>query len=184
MSSWLASPERCTGISSSPTSSSILNSAWGMKTVDSVLGRGWVIEYYDIKKKQKMNESGDTNKKKGNRNQFLTISRVHNLYCGCVWKLQHSHDWLWELNLKSLRGLKLLVCEYLHLPCCCSLAWIELDLFLCLPTEVFVLHSCSIDCCYTWEDRYKKKAKKTQFFSFWLLGKSLIAAHILTYTLI
>lgn len=46
MSSWLASPERRTGTNSSPTSSSILNSAWGMKTVDSVLGernRRWVV---------------------------------------------------------------------------------------------------------------------------------------------
>lgn len=149
MSSWLASPERRTGISSSPTSSSILNSAWGMKTVDSVLEEkytGWVTEYYFITKETENEWSKKKNMYVRNHHQIFTISRIHNLYCSDVWKLQHSHDWVWELNLEGLRGLELLVCEYLHLPGCCSLAGIELDLFLGLPTEVFVLHSCSVYC--------------------------------------
>lgn len=81
-----------------------------------------------------------------NHHPIFTISWIHNLHCSGVWKLQHSHDWVWELNLEGLWGLELLVCEYLHLPGCCSLAGIELDLFLGLPTEVFVLHSCSVYC--------------------------------------
>ena len=74
-----------------------------------------------------------------------TISRIHDLDCCSVGKLQHSHDWIGQLNLEGLRGFKLLVCEDLHLPCCCRLAGVELDLFLGFATEVFVLHRCPVD---------------------------------------
>lgn len=145
MSSWLTSPERRTGTNSSPTSSSILNSAWGMNTVDSVL-----------KEKQKKKMRDHVWQEKvwfGGKTLFKwlgylipTISWVHNLHCCGVRKLQHCHDWVWQLYLKGLWGLKLLVCKDLHFPGGCGLAGVKLDLFLGFTSEVLILLGCAILC--------------------------------------
>lgn len=75
---------------------------------------------------------------------LLTIIRVQDLYCSRIWEFQGRHHRLGQNNLEVLRHLVVVVWQDPDLPDGCGLAWVELNLFLRFPPEIFVFFCSAI----------------------------------------